>query len=236
MAKGASAGAEMLLQAQALREHLHGRRLQILQGELLRMAIEQQLTVALPNLHLHFGPYPLFRQGRDQHTELHRLFYAAHRHLVPLYASLCEEVVSDVIDEPCYVQQIPTYRFGLPGNRWVGSFHHDSDFGHPPFELNAVLALTPMQGSAALHVEDAAGSYRYSPLTLDAGELVLFNHIDRRHGCCRNREGVSVSSIDFRFVPVRFADAAFQGEQRSLNTRVVMVTGGYFSAEPMGSR
>lgn len=203
------------------------------EAEALRLALEQQLPVAMTNLHQHFGPYPMFRQGHDQHTELHQLFYAAHHLLAPLYAALGARLVREVIGEPCYLQQIPTYRFGLPGNRWVGSFHHDSDFGHPPYELNAVLALTPMRGSAALHVEDTAGSYRYSPLNLHAGELVLFNHIERLHGCCRNREGVSVSSLDFRFVPVRFAAAAFQGEQRSLNTRVAMVPGGYFGAEPV---
>lgn len=236
MARSASATEAILPQAKALREHLHGRRLQLPEAEALRLALEQQLAVALPHLHQRFGPYPLFRQGRDQHTELHQLFYAAHRLLAPLYAAISARVVREGIGEPCYVQQIPTYRFGLPGNRWVGSFHHDSDFGHPPYELNAVLALTPMLGSAALHVEDAAGSYRYSPLTLGPGELVLFNHIERRHGCCRNREGVSVSSLDFRFVPVRFAAAAFQHEQRSLNTRVALVPGGYFSAKPVGFR
>ena len=227
---------EFILQAQELRERLHGRRLRLQEAETLRLALEEQLGMTLAHLHQHVGPYPLFRPGRDQHTDLHQRFYAAHAQLTLLYAALAARVVVELIGEPCYVQQIPTYRFGLPGNRWVGSFHHDTDFGHPPNELNAVLALTPMQGSAALQVEEQAGSYRYSPLSLAASELVLFNHIDRRHGCCRNREGVSVSSIDFRFVPERFAAAAFARQQHSLNTGVALVPGGYFSAEPVGPR
>lgn len=228
------AAAALLEEALALREQLHGLRLrQWPEAMQLLQALQQRMVVPLAELHRHYGPYPLFRQGRDQHTPLHQQFYAAHRQVAPLYQALAARLAGDVIGEPCHIQQIPTYRFGLPGNRWVGNFHHDSDFGHPPYELNAVLALTPMHKSAALQVEEHPGSYRYIPLNLAAGEVVLFNHIDRRHGCRRNREGVSVSSIDFRFVPQRFAAAAFQETRHSLNTRVAMAPGSYFTAKAL---
>lgn len=230
----AAATPDQLALSRALREQLHGRRLREWPEALaLLQGLQQHLAVPLDELHRHYGPYPLFRQGRDQHTPLHHQLYAAHRQVAPLYQALAARLVREVIGEPCHIQQIPTYRFGLPGNRWVGNFHHDSDFGHPPYELNAVLALTPMHNSAALQVERRPGSYRYAPLNLAAGEVVLFNHIDRRHGCCRNREGVSVSSIDFRFVPQRFAAAAFQEARHSLNTRVAMAPGSYFTAEAL---
>ena len=50
-------------------------------------------------------------------------------------------------------KNLQTYSFGLPDNRWVGSYHRDSDFGYSDYELNAICALTPMHASAALHVE-----------------------------------------------------------------------------------
>jgi hypothetical protein len=199
-------------------------------------AVAAQFPVALTELHHLYGPYPRFRAGQDQHTDLHRQLYQSHQSAEPLYAQLTQAVVSECIQEPCYIQAIPTYRFGLPGNVWVGSFHRDSDFGHSAYELNCILALTPMHQSAALHVEDRPGSRHFAPLELEAFELILFNHIDRQHGCRANQEQTSVVSIDFRFVPVRFAPLAFQAAHTALNTQVPMVPGGYFSSTPVEPR
>jgi hypothetical protein len=65
------------------------------------------------------------------------------------------------------------------------------------------------------------------------GEVILFDHIDRLHGCPINREGVSVASIDFRFVPVRFAQEAFSSQAMSINTSTAFLPGHYFTAEPL---
>jgi hypothetical protein len=227
----------LLDQARKLREQLHRRHCsQWPEARRLVAALQRDVELPLDQLHQHMGPFPLFRQGQDQHTPFHHRLYAAHRQVSDLFEAMAARLVREVIGEACYVQQVPTYRYGLPGNRWVGSFHHDCDFGHPPFELNAVLALTPMHASAALQVETTPGSYRYAPLELDAAELALFNHMERRHGCRRNREGVSVCSLDVRFVPLRFAAAAFDTPQHSLNSGVAMAPGGYFSAQPLPGR
>lgn len=220
--------------ARSLRARLHGTRLhRPVEAVALLAALERQLGAPLNQLHVKHGPYELFRPGRDTHTALHRLFYQLHKQLECLYLALCARVLRELIGEACFVQAVPCYRFGLPLNRWVGSYHRDSDFGHSPWELNAICALSPAYGSAALHVEDHPGSHRYSPLELDAADVVLFDHIDRKHGCPINREGVSVASMDFRFVPVRFAAAAFAQPATSLNTHTPLVPGGYFRAEPM---
>ena len=70
-------------------------------------------------------------------------------------------------------------------------------------------------------------------MELEAGEIILFDHIDRLHGCPLNREGVSVVSIDFRFVPVRFAEAAFRDAASSINTGTAFLPGHYFTVEPL---
>ena len=220
--------------ARQRRRDLHMTRLRD-SAEALHFAKAVAAAVGLPlgQLHQHVGPYPLFQPGTDNTTDTHQRFYRQHEQQKLLYQALCRRVIDALIGEPCHVQCIPTYRFGLPGNRWVGSYHRDSDFGHSGYELNAICALTPMTGSAALHVEQTPGAHDFVPLELAAGEVILFDHIDRLHGCPLNREGVSVASIDFRFVPVRFAPAAFHAPARSINTGTAFLPGHYFTAEPL---
>ena len=224
----------LLETAQELRRALHLKQLSgSAEAEALVAAVTASMAVPLQALHEHVGPYPLFQPGADNTTETHSLLYSQHTQQEALYQDLCRRVISDLIGEPCHVQRIPTYRFGLPGNRWVGSFHRDSDFGHSAYELNAVCALTPMHDSAALQVERTPGQHDFAPLNLEAGEVILFDHIDRLHGCTRNREAVSVVSIDFRFVPQRFASAAFTDAASSINTGTPLLPGGYFSSNPV---
>jgi hypothetical protein len=217
--------------AEQRRRDLHRHRITgTLEGALFATEVASSMGFPLEALHEHV--YPLFLPGSDNTTETHQQFYSQHAKQEQLYLALCRRVV-EVIGEPCFVQRIPTYRFGLPGNRWVGNYHRDSDFGHSGYEFNAICALTVMKDSAALHVERDAGSHCFEPLELDAGELILFDHIDRLHGCPLNREGVSVASIDFRFVPERFATEAFRTDATSLNTGTAFLPGHYFTKEPI---
>ena len=219
--------------AEQLRCELHQHRISgHVEGQFFAAAVEEALGLPLEDLHSHVGPYPLFKPGKDNNTDIHQRFYSQHARQKILYQALCRRVIS-AIGESCYFQQIPTYRFGLPANRWVGNFHRDSDFGHSHYEINAICALTPMMGSAALHVEKMDGSHDFEPLELQTGEVILFDHIDRLHGCPINREGVSVASIDFRFVPARFAQYAFCSEAISVNTGMPFRPGHYFSIEPL---
>lgn len=228
-----SLGVVTLRAAEGLRRELHLRRITAsAEAHAFVFAVVKAIGLPLQELHEHVGPYPLFRPGQDNSTDTHQRFYGQHGQQQGLYQALCQRVIQR-IGEPCYVQQIPTYRFGLPNNRWVGNFHRDSDFGHSRYELNAICALTPMRASAALHVEATAGARDFAPLELEAGELILFDHIDRLHGCPINREGNSVASVDFRFVPVRFADEAFRSGATSINTGTAFLPGHYFSAEPL---
>ncbi|WP_413404381.1 MULTISPECIES: hypothetical protein [unclassified Synechococcus] len=219
--------------AEQLRKQLHLQRITgSSEGQAFASAVAEAIGLPLESLHEYVGPYPLFRPGHDNSTDTHQRFYGQHSQQSGLYEALCRRVVR-LIGEPCYVQQIPTYRFGLPDNRWVGNFHRDSDFGHSRYELNAICALTPMWGSSALHVERSDASREFEPMELQVGEVILFDHIDRLHGCPINREGVSVASIDFRFVLARFAQDAFCSKATSINTGTPFLPGHYFSKEPL---
>ncbi len=223
---------DLLGLARDQRRQLHGRRLPGTTEALAFVeAVEQGVGLPLATLHTQVGPYALFTPGADNTTDTHQKFYAHHEQVTIFYFALAKRIITDVIREPCYVQAIPTYRFGLPGNRWVGSYHRDSDFGHGEYELNAICALTPMHNSAALHVEQNAGQHDFEPLNLEMGEVILFDHIDRLHGCPLNREEVSVASIDFRFVPQCFAEVAFTNAARSVNTATAFLPGCYFTRE-----
>lgn len=223
-----------LAAARLLRGSTHGLRLANVDA-CLEMAgtIRTKLGCELTELHHHFGPYPLFRPGRDADTALHQRLYRIHQEMTDQYRLICNVVIRELIGEPCYVQAIPTYRAGLPNNRWVGSFHRDSDFGHSPWELNVICALTKAQGTAALQVETAPNTHSYEALNVKAGDLVMFDHIDRLHGCKINREGYSVLSIDFRFVPERLAKEAFRDAGCSFNTKTPFIPGSYFSEHPL---
>lgn len=225
---------QSLLQASEMRQRLHKRKLkQQQEGIALANALEHHLGVPLQHLHQYFGPYPLFKLGSDSNTPLHKKLYQLHHYLKNLYQALCSRVINDLVGEPCYVQTIPCYRFGLPNNRWVGCFHNDSDFGHSGWELNAICAFTAADNTAALQVEKEIGNGDFEPLQLKAGDVVMFDHIERLHGCVPNRENHSVASIDFRFIPERFAGDAFKHADNSINTKTPMLPGGYFSKEAM---
>ena len=225
--------APSLLLAEETRQKLHLKRItNSTEGHVFASAVAEAIGLPLQALHQHVGPYPMFRPGHDNSTDTHQRFYGQHEQQKHHYRDLCRRVIR-CIGEPCYVQQIPTYRFGLPNNRWVGNFHRDSDFGHSRYELNAICALTPMLGSAALHIETTDGSHDFEPMELKLGELILFDHIDRLHGCPINREGVSVASVDFRFVPARFVQDAFCSQATSINTGIAFLPGHYFSDEPL---
>ena len=50
--------------------------------------------------------------------------------------------LSQIIDFPFSYQVIPTFRLGLPGNRFVGEYHTDAKYNHPDFELNFNMGLS----------------------------------------------------------------------------------------------
>lgn len=177
--------------------------------------------------------YPLARFKRDQNSNLHKLLYETHCERENHYNVTCKWIVSNILNEPAYVQVVPCYRVGFPLNRWVGCFHRDSHFGHSSAEINFVCALTAMKGSSALQVENYPGSFSYTSMDLLPGELISFDHIDRLHGCKRNKTGGIVLSMDFRFIPLRLSTQAFSSVSSTVNTSMALLPGSYFSSEPL---
>lgn len=226
--------AEALVAQFSLREQLHITRFGPSVHSLSFVShVERLLAARQGELAVVAAGQPLMRFMQDQNSPVHRWLYESHPERDADYRAICQLAVREVIKEPAYAQVMPCYRVGFPGNRWVGCFHRDSDFGHSPAEVNVICALTAMAGSAALQVEDSPGSCCYESLDLKRGELVTFDHIDRLHGCKRNRTGQLVMSIDFRFIPVSLAGLAFSSAATTVNTQMPLLPGAYFSAEPL---
>ena len=75
--------------------------------------------------------------------QLFRVFYSNYKERIePIYKKFMRNVLSKIIDFPFAYQKIPTFRIGLPGNRFAGEYHSDSKYNHPDFELNFNLGLS----------------------------------------------------------------------------------------------
>lgn len=147
----------------------------------------------------------LLTPATDQSTEYHRTFYDAFDDAVAdLFRAFVAEFVPTVLGttEFCF-QRSPTFRVHLPGNVAVGEFHADRDYHHQNGEVNFWVPLTPVWDSNSLWIEESLGSDTYKPVTLEPGELLVFDAVNWRHGNVTNDTGSTRVSFDFRCVPLR---------------------------------
>ena len=72
----------------------------------------------------------------------HKVFYANYEtRFKPLYNRFIREVIKNIVNEEFYYQVIPTFRVGLPGNKFVGEFHKDTQYSHQDYEINFNVGL-----------------------------------------------------------------------------------------------
>ncbi len=132
-------------------------------------------------------------------------------------------MVSSFFTEPFYYQQIPTFRVQTPGNKAVGEFHTDAQYGHPAGEVNFWVPLTYTKPSSTILLASPTG---LRPMDADPGDMVVFDAVSRRHGNLINAEKHSRVSFDFRCLPVsryRPSDAV------SVNTGTKFAPGHYYA-------
>ncbi len=185
----------------------------------------------LRTIHRFLGAFDVFDQSHDQGTILHKVFYAHFKApnspLRALYIKFIEDFIAKTIPYSFYYQVIPTFRVGLPGNKFVGDFHKDTQYNHKPYELNFNLAIVNYEGDAGLFTEDLPGSGRYIAMEIGYGEVMSFDHIDCLHGCQINTTGNTMISMDFRLA---LADQYFEDPNAiSINTHAAFKVGDYFS-------
>ncbi len=187
----------------------------------------------LENIHKYMGSFDPFNREQDQYTILHKVFYSNFRlpnsPLQKMYEDLIKDFIAPIVSEKFYYQKIPTFRIGLPQNKFVGEFHRDTAYNHQPYELNFNLAIVNFKGSAALITEDAAGSKNLISTEIDYGQVMGFDHIGCLHGSEINQTGKTMISMDFRLA---LADMYYEDPKaESVNLHSKFIIGDYFSAE-----
>ncbi|WP_288260244.1 hypothetical protein [uncultured Prochlorococcus sp.] len=195
--------------------------------------VEEIFGVPLGDLHKWIGEYNVFNRDNDQNTILHKVFYSNFNNkLKEIYNDFINNQVKEYLKEDFYYQKIPTFRVGLPGNKFVGEFHKDSQYNHKGYEINFNLGLSNYLGKAALKVQKERYSNDYIYLECPYGEIFSFDHINCIHGSETNVTDITMVSFDFRIALKRFyydSDAKSIGNQSSFNR------GFYFSDEPVNA-
>ena len=212
------------------REKLHGERFKYdVDKYSFKPTIEALMGSKLDCLHEYLGDFSVFERKNDQSTLAHRVFYSNYeKHIKDLYLAFLSEVIKPIIGEDFYYQVIPTFRVGLPGNKFVGEYHKDSDYNHLGHEINFNLGLSGYHGLAALRTETFPGSKDFMLLESPYGSFFSFDHIGCLHGSDPNPNEITMTSFDFRISP---SSLYYDSDAGSVNTGSKMMRGSYFSSE-----
>ena len=191
--------------------------------------LENVFGVELENLHHWLGEYSEFSKDTDQNTILHKVFYANFKEKIScLFDYFIKNEMANFIPHDFYYQLIPTFRVGLPGNKFVGEYHKDSNYNHQDYELNINLGLSNYFGNACLRAETAPNSNNFISLECPYGEVFSFDHINCLHGCEINTTDKTMISFDFRLALTNFY---FESSAKSIGIGKSFNIGSYFSKE-----
>ena len=116
-----------------------------------------------------------------------------------IYLDLLRHLQKTFFKEEIIVQSKPTLRVHIPDNISVGSYHKDSDYGHPEEEINIWVPFNKSMNTSALWLESEPGKKNFKPQNIDYGEILIFNS-KLTHGTEINKENHSRLSMDFRVI------------------------------------
>ena len=192
-------------------------------------ALEELFGIPLTDLHLWLGQFETFERKNDQLTFAHRVYYSNFDRMIkPIYKKFIDQFLRSIIAFPFAYQKIPTFRIGLPGNRFVGEYHTDTKYNHPDFELNFNLGLSNYKKPCCLMSEEIPKSKNFLPIECDYGQIFSFNHIDCVHGSEINTTNETMVSIDFRLAMMPFYTTT-SNPPSSVNMGTSFVINDYFS-------
>lgn len=114
----------------------------------------------------------------------------------------------------------------MPGNKFVGEFHKDSQYNHKDYELNFNLGLCNYLGKASLKVQKRKNSEEYIYLECPYGSVFCFDHINCKHGSEENISNKTMISFDFRIALKSFyfdSNSKLIGNASSFNKAFTLV-------------
>jgi len=222
------------LKAEDLRGFLHTKTFDFPTSKYpFKETLEELYGCPLFELHKYLGKFDEFERSNDQSTLVHKVFYSNFKKLIqPIYNDFIENFIKKLIEpHKFYYQVIPTFRIGLPGNKFVGEYHKDSFYNHQSYELNFNLGLANYMGQPALKTETKPGSKKFMILESPYGRIFSFDHIDCLHGSDKNLTENTMVSFDFRLA---LKDIYFDSDASSVNLSTNFVPGSYFSGMVIG--
>ena len=191
--------------------------------------IESLFGCETKDLHKYIGNFKEFERSNDQNTLAHKVFYANYKDKIfKTYKSFVENEIKNIIKVPFYYQIIPTFRIGLPGNKFVGEYHKDSFYNHQSYEVNFNLGISGYKGNAALRSEKKPNTKEFVILECPYGKIFSFDHIDCLHGSEINASQETMVSFDFR---IAIESLYFKKDVSSVNIKKSFAPGEYFSKE-----
>ena len=98
-----------------------------------------------------------------------------------IYKSFVLDVIDNEIGGITNYQSPPSFRFHYSG---LGSsvFHRDRDFGVEQGRINVWVPLTNVWGNNSLWIEGKEGAEDHQPITMQFGQILLFDGVNISHG------------------------------------------------------
>lgn len=175
----------------------------------------------------------------DTSTEFHTKYYKSSHYseMIQLYHRFLQEWLLPQLGEDEYiVQKEPSFRIHIPNNTALGKrgdeednekigLHCDSDYNHPPTEMNYMLTITGQSDTNSCYVESEPGNEDFHPINLKYGEVFRFYGNRCRHYNKRNISNSTRISFDFRIIP---ASQYTENDAIAVHSGRKFVVGGYY--------
>jgi hypothetical protein len=163
-----------------------------------------------------------------QYEEFRELYYEFVRaHIFPLFPDETALVVQkDPGFRVCPIENTALgIREGESADGPIG-MHTDSEYNHPPEEVNFIIAVTEMWDTNSVYFESEPGKGDFTPLFLRRNEFIKICANQLRHHNLRNISGQTRVSIDFRVIP--FSKYNADNEKTSVHSLRKLTIGDYF--------
>jgi hypothetical protein len=178
-------------------------------------------------LHEKFELDDVVTRETDSTSAIHRRYYEniGSTDFQDQYRRFVHEVVAGLVNGPLIVQKVPSFRAHLPGNKAVGEYHRDRDFGHQAGAINFWVPVTDAYGTNSVHVARSEGDTP-TPINVNLGEVLVFDAVNLLHGNELNTTGSTRVSFDFRVIPEK---DYVESQEFSVNTMSRLAIGSYYS-------
>jgi hypothetical protein len=178
--------------------------------------------------------------ANDTKTFFHSTFYNSEHYnsIRDLYYQFVKDNIFKLFpDETSLViQKDPGFRVCTPNNTALGKkegdgdeiigLHCDSDYNHPPEEVNFIIAITEMWDTNSVFIESEPGKADFTALKMGSNEFHMFFGNKCRHYNKINVSGQSRISMDFRVIPFSKYNASYA--EKSIHGKRSLVIGDYF--------